>query len=169
MEWNDQQQEKALRELESWRGLRHIDRRAEPGRGIDCIHLVFQAWYAAGFMEPKRLPNYSIRWGFMSPENLMASALEILVHSARLPNAVPQFGDAVIWKAGAQSNHCGIVAPSEAGGPLKVWHVMKGGQVHATPLDPVVCRCQELVRLTGYGWKTDPSTVELADLERSEA
>lgn len=165
MEWTEQQIADAQAELESWRGLPHMDRRAEPGKGIDCIHLAFQAVYGAGILEPRKLPPYRTRWGLVSPENLMAEGLTRIMHATRHKRARAQYGDFVIWTAGKTSNHCGIVAFDQFGN-LACWHVLKGGVVHTTPLKPVIQRAQELVRIDQPGWRLDPpGQLKLKDLE----
>ena len=157
----------AQNSLHFWEGHRHLDRRAEAGKGIDCIHLVLEALISSGAITRDRLPTYSIKWGLMTPENLMAEGLTRLWHAERIQDtSTVQWGDIVIWKAGTQSNHCGFVAhPSQAGATdLAVWHVMKGGKVHSSPLGPVLRRCQELVRLVKPGWQCNPAELNLATL-----
>lgn len=126
-----------------------------PGKGIDCIHLVMQAIYGAGVLEPRKLPPYRTRWGLVSPENLMAKALCLMFWASRHKNAVAQYGDIIIWTCGKQSNHCGFVG-KDSEGELTCWHVLKGGIVHTTPLKPVVQRAQELLRFAKPGWRLDP-------------
>ena len=164
MEFRKDQIAATQAELEKWRGLPHIDRRAIPGQGIDCIHLVFQGLYASGLIEPRKLPAYRTRWGLVSPENLMAAGFTHALHASRHKATEAQYGDIIIWKSGKQSNHCGIVA-YDAAGDLSCWHVLKGGVVHPTPLKPVCQRAQELVRLDAPGWRIDPDQIKLEDLE----
>ena len=87
MEWTRKQIIETQAELEKWHGLPHIDRRALEGKGIDCIHLVFQALYASKLIEPRKLPAYRVRWGLVSPENMMvhpASINPIVQHAQEL-------------------------------------------------------------------------------------
>ena len=164
MEWTKKQIIETQGELKKWHGLPHIDRRALEGKGIDCIHLVFQALYASKLIEPRKLPAYRVRWGLVSPENMMAEGLIKVLFASRHKATSPEYGDIVIWKAGKQSNHCGFVGHDMDGG-LACWHVMKGGKVHPAAINPIVHKAQELIRLDRAGWKIDrPDQIKLKDL-----
>lgn len=164
MEWTKDQIDRVNEELNRWKGLPHLDRRAIPGKGIDCIHLVFSAIFASGLVEPRKIPAYRPRWGLVSPVNLMAEGLSLILHATRHRATEPRFGDIVIWPSGKQSNHCGIIAHAEAGN-LACWHVMKGGKVHAAPIETTVPQAQEIVRINQAGWKLDPpDQLKLKDL-----
>jgi hypothetical protein len=160
--WRNYHRTKARETLEKWRGLRHINRQANPGKGIDCIRLVLEVYFDNELLERKPLPNYPNTWGLASPENVMAAGLAAAAEFQRIPIAdwQPEFGDLVVWKAGSQSNHIGIVADGV------IWHVMTGGKVGPSPISPVKRRCQEALRLTKKGWRLDPADLNMKDFIR---
>ena len=159
MIWKNYHRKTARETLAKWEGLRHIDRQAVEGMGIDCIRLVLEVYYDNGLLERKPIPNYPNTWGLAAPKNMMADAFADLTYCLRIPIAEwqPEFGDLVIWKAGSQSNHIGIVADDQ------VWHVLRGGRVGPSPIGPVKRRCQEAIRLTAKGFRKDPAEVNMRD------
>ena len=165
MEWTDEQKQRVSEEMQKWKGLPHLDRRAIKGTGIDCVHLLFEGLFASGLVERRKIPAYRPRWGLVSRCNLMAEALSRILHVER--HAVtepPRFGDLIIWKSGKQSNHCGILAHDDHRN-LVCWHVLKGGKVHAAPLKTTVPKAQEIVRVAREGWRIDPpDKLKLKDL-----
>jgi hypothetical protein len=129
------------------------------GKGVDCVHFVAAVLADAGIVEPfKRLPSYPLTWGLCAPENVVALGLQKILAVRRLPPSGFQFGDIVIFRAGRQSNHAGIIVDG------RLWHVMTGGVVHAGLIARFVKGMQEIVRLTDRGWKAELSSVNLHEL-----
>lgn len=165
MIWRQFHRERARATCEKWRGLRHINRQAVEGKGIDCIRLVLECYFDAELLEREPIPNYPDNWGLAAPRNIIADALEDLCSCHRIPIADwdeqpwngPAFGDIVIWRAGVQSNHVGIVIDDQ------IWHVLRGGKVGPTAIGPVRRRAQEAVRLHEKGWRKKPTSVNMRD------
>jgi hypothetical protein len=131
------------------------------GKGVDCLNLIAAVLGEAKIVEPvKRLPSYPLAWGLMSPENVLGKGLGQVLTARRLDPSGFKFGDIVVFKAGRQSNHVGIIVDG------RLWHVMTGGTVQPTLIARHIGGIQEIVRLIDRGWKKDPNTVKVKDLAK---
>lgn len=126
------------------------------GQGIDCINFVFVVLAAAGVVEPFKLPRYQENLGVLRERNIMERLVLDYFNAVAVPApraAMPGFGDVVVFKCGAQSNHIGIVIDGE------VWHVPGNGRVGPEAWPNVRRTAQSLLMFTAPGFHTDPSTM----------
>ena len=162
MNWTDKDKQRLREAVAAWEGTPHVHRRAIRGKGVDCVNFVAAVLADAGIVDRERLPSYPTAWGFMSPKNVLGVGLAKVLHCKRIPwegAGGLSFGDIVIFKAGRQSNHAGIIVDG------RLWHVMTGGTVHAALPARFMTGIQEIVRLIDRGWKKKPTEVNIQHLE----
>lgn len=154
--WPPEAEAAAVAACENFRGTRHMQRRAIPGVGVDCVQFVVAVLQAAGMLPVFRWPQYRQDIGLRLNRNqlgdLMAEAFnaEILA----VEDWEPRTGDVGIFRCGRTSNHCGLVVAGS------FWHVTTTAPVHATPVKAVLGTLQEVVRLTRPGLRSDPQKLK---------
>lgn len=159
MDWTEKEKQALRDSVESWRGTPHLHRRAIKGNGIDCVYFVAAALVEAGVVEPfTRLPSYPTAWGFMTSENALGDGLSQVLTANRLRPTGFAFGDLVVFKAGRNSNHAGIIVDG------RLWHVMTGGTVQPSLIARHIFGIQEIIRIRERGWRIDPSKIRINDL-----
>lgn len=134
-----------------------MHRRAIPGKGVDCVRFVLSVLAESGIIEsPKKLPSYPVTWGLTSTKNAIGGMLDQCIDCERIeePKASElAFGDIVIFNVGRQSNHIGIAIDR------KLWHVIRGGEVHGCILQRHEKNYQEAVRIKREGWIKLPNEI----------
>ncbi len=138
----------ARAECARWAGTPHRNRIAVVGQGVDCLRFVFEVLIAAGVLPRFTLPRYDERLGILREKNVMEAL--ILTHCHATVETEPAFGDVVIFKCGAQSNHAGIIIDGEC------WHVPGRSRVGTEEWANVRKVTQSLLRLTATGFRESP-------------
>lgn len=135
-----------------------MQRRAEPGRGIDCVRFALGAVQAAGLLPEFRWPQYPQTIGLGQHTNWMAATLlrHLFSHSIAPADWTPATGDLGIFRVGKQSNHIGVMAGE------RFWHVTTGRPVHHCGPDTVRGHLQEIIRLDAAGLKEQPTDHQIA-------
>jgi cell wall-associated NlpC family hydrolase len=141
----------AERAVRDFHGLPHLHRRREPGRGIDCVHLVQLALEAGGMIPPGiPLPQYGRQDGWRMRQNGLACIFENCLYAVRAH--VPTEGDIVLFRVGQASNHCGILLRG------MVHHATFVAGVIAQPLGEIQRDIEATLTLTAPGLRAEPST-----------
>lgn len=152
-EWTAERQAAALARMEAYRGTPHIHRRGVPGVGVDCIHLVYEAFVAGGAIPAILLPAYRRDDGFNQHDNYLERHFLFAFHAIRIDGAAqPQEGDAVIFQIKRSVNHCGVFLGGE------IWHSAYGSGAYPEPIHQTEHGAQCYVRLTAPGYRNDPRT-----------
>lgn len=135
-----------------YRGTPHMQRRAVPGRGVDCVQFVVAVLQAAGILPAFRWPQYRQDIGLHLNRNQLGDLMREVFHAETVPidEWDPRTGDVGIFRCGRTSNHCGIVV----GG--RFWHVTVAAPVHDTAVRAVRGSLQEVVRFTAKGLRGEP-------------
>lgn len=149
MVWTPERRRSARATCKKWAGIQHLNRRAVPGIGIDCVNFVLEVLFDAGVCERRPLPFYDERLGSLRDHNVIEDLFVEHFHAA--PAMLPIFGDIVVCKCGRQTNHVGIMIDG------MMWHVPGRGRVGPESWDAWSPRVQSLVRLEGTGYRNDPS------------
>tara|TARA_R110000796_G_C14571530_1_gene435817 strand:- start:50900 stop:51391 length:492 start_codon:yes stop_codon:yes gene_type:complete len=153
MSWTPAAEAAALARMEVYRGTRHAHRRAIPGKGVDCINLVYEAFIAGGFIERIQLPAYRRSDGFAREHNYLEQHFRFAFHSETIAgDQAPEAGDAVIFQVKKSTNHCGIFLGGE------IWHSAYGSGCYPEPLGQPEYDPQSFIRLTAPGYRNDPRT-----------
>ena len=151
--WTELNHARALARMEDYRGTRHVHRRAIPGKGVDCIHLVYEAFVAAGFVPDVKLPAYRRTDGFAREANYLERHFMFAFHASSIAgDAQPTNGDIVIFQVKKSVNHCGIFLGDA------VWHSAYGSGCWPEPLGQIETTPQAFVRLHAPGYRNDPRT-----------
>lgn len=131
-----------------------MHRRAIPGTGVDCIHLVVEALIAAGLVDRFVVPPYRRTEGFMAKKNRMEEMfLEIFFAEKLDPGTTPLLdGDVVVFTIDRSINHVGIFLGSE------IWHASAiHDTIHEPPAALEPSRIQSVLRFTESGFRLEPS------------
>lgn len=154
--WTPEAEAAALACCEAFRGTRHMQRRAIPGRGVDCVQFVVATVQAAGILPPFRWPQYRQDIGFHLNRNQLGDLMRavFVAELVDLETWEPATGDVGIFRCGRTSNHCGIVVAG------RFWHVTTTAPVHDTAIRAVRGSLQEVVRFTGAGLRADPQQLK---------
>jgi len=150
--WTPSARQKAILELRSWEGVRHVNRIAVPGVGIDCIHLVFRAYIAAGILPVRSLGRYDVNAGLFTRSDMMERVLLGSLHSKSLNPEAPEFGDIVVFQTGDRSAHCGFYED------VHVWHSLSRQCVIRSPWRTWRRRAEKIVRVYRPGFRVEPET-----------
>jgi len=106
---------RAIIEAQSWIGTPFHHGADLKGIGVDCGQLVFAVYRNIGVLADEKFPSYDPRW-MLASEN---SFLEDLFRARFDLAEAPQPGDAMLFRAGRNYCHLGIVTTPE---PLKIIH-----------------------------------------------
>lgn len=146
-------------------GTRHVNRLCRAGEGVDCVNLVMVILTGAGIIPKPTLPFYDERLGSLRQRNVIEDIICAHLHVKRVAptvsegvgvNLPPAFGDIVICRCGRQTNHVGIIIGLQETG-LALCHVPALGFVSLEDWEAWKPRTQSLLRITGLGFKADPS------------
>lgn len=155
-EWTAEAEAEAVAQCANFRGTPHQQRRAVPGRGVDCVQFVVAVLQAAGMLPTFRWPQYRQDIGFALNRNQLGDLMVQAFNAEILPVAgwEPRTGDVGIFRCGRTSNHCGIVVAG------RFWHVTTSTPVHDTAVKAISGTLQEVVRLTAPGLRSDPEKLK---------
>ena len=148
--WTPSARQKAISELASWEGVKHVNRIAVPGVGIDCIHLVFRAYIAAGLLPERRLGRYDTEAGLFCESNTMEQVLLDCLHGLSKEPHDPVFGDVVIFQTGDRSAHCGFYENDH------IWHSLARQCVLRSPWGLWRRKAKRLITIYQTGFRKDP-------------
>lgn len=167
MIWTAERTEKAEALFAFWQGTPHRDRMAVRGLGIDCVEFAKAILTGTGIWPQFTSPYYSPRWGIGRAFNVMEAMLLEVAHVRPVgAHEDLQTGDLCIFRVGPQSNHIGIYWPRS--GRPGIWHSQVQGGVQWTGYAPQSIRkhIQCFLRLTGEGFKVEPSTLNPQSFRR---
>jgi len=156
--WTPEREAAAIAWCQAFAGTPHMQRRANPGRGIDCIRFAVGAIQAAGILPDFHWPQYPQTIGLGQATNWMADAILRHTHSHSIAPAdwIASTGDLGIFRVGRQSNHIGVVVAG------RFWHVTTGRPVHHCSPDTVRGHLQEIIRLDAAGLTSQPAQHQIA-------
>lgn len=149
--WTPERKQLALAELARWHGVKHVNRVAVPGVGIDCIHLVFVVYVAAGLLPRRRLGTYNTEHGLFQHSDRLRDGLLATLHAVKVAPTTPEWGDIAIFKTGRTSAHCGFLTRGQ------VWHALAHRCVTVSEWHNWEHRADCLIRLTQPGFKANPA------------
>jgi cell wall-associated NlpC family hydrolase len=155
MIWTPERQKAALEECARWHGVRHVNRIAVPGVGIDCIQLVWRIYSAASVVPEGSVAPYSVSEGMVSPSRKLRDVLNDLLHCEEHDPGSPEFGDVVLFKTGGVSAHCGFLAGEV------VWHALARRCVTPSPWLLWRHKADTLLRVTKTGFRGEPRSIIL--------
>lgn len=151
--WDDAAKELAVAAAQQWAGTPWANRRCQLGKGVDCIHFVKSILEASEIIPPTSLPFYKASLGFRADQNVMEAAILECLHCERAGGdfflGQPRFGDLIIWRCGASSNHIGIMLDHP-------WHVRTHSVVAPTPYKTIEHEVQSILRITQRGLRSEP-------------
>ena len=148
--WIPSARQKAIEELRSWEGTRHVNRIAVRGVGIDCIHLVFRAYIAGESLPNREFGRYDVNAGLFTRSDMMEKVLLGALHASSRTPVDPEFGDVVLFQTGDRSAHCGFYEDGH------VWHALARQCVMRSPWRTWSRRAEKLVRVYQPGFRTEP-------------
>lgn len=154
--WTPEAEAAALTTCENFRNTPHMQRRAIPGRGVDCVQFVVAVLQGAGIVPPFTWPQYRQDIGFRIQRNQLGDLMAEVFHADAVPveGWVPRTGDVGIFRCGRTSNHCGIFVAG------RFWHVTTTSPVHDCNVRVVVGSLQEVVRFTKAGLRGQPENLK---------
>jgi cell wall-associated NlpC family hydrolase len=154
--WTPEAEAMALAECENFRNTPHMQRRAIPGRGVDCVQFVVAVVQAAGILPPFTWPQYRQDIGFRINRNQLGDLMREAFHAEAFAaeDWEPRTGDVGIFRCGRTSNHCGIFVAG------RFWHVTVTTPVHDCNVGVVRGSLQEVVRFTATGLRGEPETLK---------
>ncbi len=169
--WTAEKKQAALDCLASWHGVPHMDRRAVPGVGVDCLHLLHEVYKAADLLPAKAIGFYDVARGIYERSTILANAFEAALHCDRFDpeETDPEFGDAIVFRTGAgMSAHVAIYVkrPGSWGGG-EIWHSMARHGVLCAEWNLYRGHADTIIRLTAPGFKADPRRVIASTTEET--
>jgi hypothetical protein len=158
-QWTPSAIQAAHERLQEFAGTPHMHRRAVPGIGVDCVHLVAEALKASGVIDEFEMPPYRRTDGFLQAHNHIEELLMHCLHAECIRpdhatgEPVPfSSGDIVVFAVDRSINHVGFFL----GG--RIWHASWDHGTIAEDAWHVEPRIQALIKITHAGFKNEPST-----------
>jgi cell wall-associated NlpC family hydrolase len=142
--WTAERVAAARARLEEFDGTPHVHRRAVPGVGVDCVHLVIEALRAAGAVDDDfRVPGYRRNAGVSKTRNEVEDEFLAAFDCEALPPGENLLdGDIIIFAVRRTTNHVGIVMSGH------LWHCLwSGGTINEELAALDRSRVQSIIRL----------------------
>lgn len=160
MIWTDERKQKAIDSCYKWRGTKHRDHLALPGKGVDCINFVCAVAKEAGIVEEFKMPRYNVNLSRRGASDILINSVSSVSSVEKIEDInTAQFGDIAVFKSHYCCNHVGIVI--EEHGIQYLWHVRSGSFV-----EPFPYQCEKkfvlcLLRFKDLGLTADPSKLNV--------
>lgn len=148
-DWTERRRKAALRRLEEFEATPHLHRRATPGVGVDCVHLVIEALKAGGAVaEDFTVPGYSRNEGIGKRRNFAADLFIEAFNVHEVGTDEITDGDVLFFTVNRTTNHLGICMGGD------VWHCLwTAGVVRDNPTT-IAPRIQTVLRFSKAGRRT---------------
>lgn len=91
-----------------WHGVKHCNRMAIPGVGIDCVQLIREILADAGVIEACSFGDYDVIDGMHNVSQRLSNAVQFALDVESVGLDTVQFGDIAIFRTGKRSGHIGF-------------------------------------------------------------
>lgn len=120
-----------------WKGTPFVPHAAQPGAGVDCVHLCAEILQEAGLIGDYSFPTYRCDSGSHRAESTVLRWLESQVGFLQVPvGAHPEPGDVLCFRVGRTAHHVGLAL-----GRQRFIHALRGkGVLVSTLRDPTYAK-----------------------------
>jgi cell wall-associated NlpC family hydrolase len=136
----------ASERLQAYEQTPHRHRRAEPGIGVDCVHLVVEALKAASVIPAEFVvPGYQRNTGYMKSRNHAADLFAAAFYTKEVSADEIEDGDVLFFAVNRTTNHVGICMGGD------VWHCTWTAGVLRDPPSQIAPMIETVLRFTRTG------------------
>ncbi|MCP5525018.1 MAG: C40 family peptidase [Verrucomicrobiales bacterium] len=119
-----------------WKGTPFVPHAAQPGAGVDCVHLCGEILQEAGLIGDYSFPTYRCDSGSHRDESVVLSWLNHSPAFVRTDGSRVQAGDVLCFHIGRVAHHVGLAL-----GPVRFIHALRGkGVIVSTLRDPTYAK-----------------------------